>query len=424
MALIKLWYSLRLFLCLVVFISLSVHANSNATDLFERLKQSVYQVRVIDIASGDKFSIGSGFLISTKGFVGTNFHVVSSYVHEPKKYRLELVVDSGEVFPVQLKAIDVVHDLAIIQFDQVSNEDVPLSLVSNDMSKGDRVYSMGNPQDLGMLIIEGTYSGLIQISRYQKILFSGSLNPGMSGGPALNAAGEVVGVNVSKGGEQISFLVPVKYLIPLLDQASNQQEEVNFTAEIGQSLFDDQNAFYQTIFSKPFPVEAFTELMLPGKLSESLKCWGYTEDEKEWKHKEVHQHCRTEDEIYIDSDLYVGSFFYDYEWITSEQLNSLQFYNLLQENFEHRFFRNAYRKEDISGFECHSDFLTLVGHSWKASSCFRAYKKYSHLYDLQFVMISVDEKDKAILIKLGATGISRDNATRLLKNMLESVSWN
>ena len=55
---------------------------------------------------------------------------------------------------------------------------------------------MGNPHDLGMTIIEGTYNGLIQTSRFQKILFSGSLNSGMSGGPAMDDKGRVIGVGV------------------------------------------------------------------------------------------------------------------------------------------------------------------------------------------------------------------------------------
>ncbi len=54
---------------------------------------------------------------------------------------------------------------------------------------------------------EGTYNGLVQRSFYPRIFFGGALNPGMSGGPALDDAGQVVGVNVSKrlDGDLLSF---------------------------------------------------------------------------------------------------------------------------------------------------------------------------------------------------------------------------
>ena len=50
------------------------------------------------------------------------------------------------------------------------------------------------------------------------ILFSGSLNPGMSGGPTLNEQGSVIGVNVATSGNEISFLVPAQYLAIILER--------------------------------------------------------------------------------------------------------------------------------------------------------------------------------------------------------------
>ncbi|MBK6740318.1 MAG: hypothetical protein IPG64_22015 [Haliea sp.] len=59
-----------------------------ASSCLERSKQAVYQIRVIDVASGDQSGIRSGFQVSADGLIGTNFHVVSALVHEPRKYRL------------------------------------------------------------------------------------------------------------------------------------------------------------------------------------------------------------------------------------------------------------------------------------------------------------------------------------------------
>jgi serine protease Do len=169
-------------------------AAGQASELFSALQERVFQIRVIDKSSGKKSAIGSGFTIDSSGLFATNYHVVSDLVIEPKRYRLEYVAHNGATGPLTLRDIDVVHDLAIVSSDPVHA--ACFSLNTAPLKKGSRIYSIGNPLDLGMTIIEGTYSGFIERSLYEKIHFSGSLNPGMSGGPAIDARGSVIGVNV------------------------------------------------------------------------------------------------------------------------------------------------------------------------------------------------------------------------------------
>lgn len=401
--------------------SISIAADTTAKVLFSDLKKWVYQIRVIDVASGDKYSIGSGFLVSEEGHIATNFHVVSSYVHDPDKYRLEFTQHDGTTLPVSLLAIDVVHDLAIVKSNETGGDYLKLS--TETLHKGNRIYSMGNPRDLGMTIIEGTYNGLVKNSRYRKILFSGSLNPGMSGGPTINEHGDVIGVNVSKGGEQISFLVPVMHVEALLDQAINNPSDRGFKSDIRAALFEDQQQFYQTLLSAPLDMQPLGELLVPGKLSESLRCWGHTVDEEDIKYEAVHRHCKSEDEIYISNNFFVGNFFYDYEWITTEELNRFQFYSFLQSRFSHNGLRSAYSEEDITEYRCHDRFLTTDAGSWKVSSCFRAYKDYEGLYDALLLMASVEENDKAAIFKAGASGVSSDNALAFFQRMMEAIQW-
>lgn len=61
-------------------------------------------------------------------------------------------------------------------------------LPSNNRQKGADLYSLGNPLDLGFSIIEGTNNGVMKFSDDNNILFSGSLNPGMSGSHTLGEA--------------------------------------------------------------------------------------------------------------------------------------------------------------------------------------------------------------------------------------------
>ena len=49
------------------------------------------------------------------------------------------------------------------------------------LARGERIYSLGNPLDIGFAVTEGTYNGLVQRSFYPRIFFGGALNPGMGG---------------------------------------------------------------------------------------------------------------------------------------------------------------------------------------------------------------------------------------------------
>lgn len=420
----KVCLQVALYVC-VAFINVAcvfqVSADNLAESLFTRLKDQVFQIRVIDIATGDKSTIGSGFLVSDQGHLASNFHVVSGVVHEPDKYRLEYLADDGSRGKLSVMAVDVVSDLALLKTDVALPNYFELSV--RELAKGARIFSMGNPLDLGKTIIEGTFNGPIKNSRYQNFLFSGSLNSGMSGGPAIDASGAVIGVNVAKGGEQISFLVPVSRLKTLLDNTKADAAPSDFSHLIQQDLLADQERFYQQLLSLDNKKERLGELKLPGKMHQSLRCWGYTEDEEEKRYKNSRLHCRSDDQIFVHGDFYTGSFFYSYQWLTSAELNALQFGKVLQSRFKHRRHNNAENKKYITNYRCHTRFVAIAGHDWKTSSCFRHYKKYSGLYDALLLMASVDRKDRAAIIRMGASGISKKNATALFKNMMNAVEW-
>ena len=397
--------------------------SKNAQQLFEQLRDHVYQVRVIDIASGDKYSIGSGFQITASGLVATNFHVVASYVHDQQKYRLELVHKDGETTDIALEAIDVIHDLAILQSDELDTAFMPLGNTS--LKQGDRIYSMGNPHDLGMTIVEGTYNGLVQHVRHGQILFSGSLNAGMSGGPALDSAGRVIGINVAKGGDDISFLVPVEKLQLLIKRfESGVDDDIDYPARIRNALLDDQHAFYQSIMSSDFETDRLGEVNVPARLAPNLRCWGHTEDDEKVYFVGAHQHCRSEDSIYISEELYTGRMAYDYEWISTDRLNPFQFYQAVSTRFEHRRLNSSKDEKEVGNFNCHQDTVGSDGQRWQLSTCFRRYKKYDSLYDASLVMVTIDHNHQALLVKYAASGISRQNAISLFKRVLESIEWN
>ena len=87
----------------------------NVSDLFFDLKQSILQIRVIDIASGSKSAIGSGFVVDSNGLVSTNYHVVEQKVSKPDKYRVEYLTNTNQKGELRLVDVDVINDLALLE---------------------------------------------------------------------------------------------------------------------------------------------------------------------------------------------------------------------------------------------------------------------------------------------------------------------
>jgi serine protease Do len=415
-------------LCNLVLIGLSSwlflafsDALGDASQLFDDRKRLVYQIRIIDISSGDKSSIGSGFQVSADGVLATNYHVVSDLIHEQDRHRLEVIDYLGNTIQSSLLDFDVVHDIALIKISTHGSDFFRIG--KKPLSKGQRIYSIGNPQDLGMTIIEGNYNGLVENSRHKRLLFSGSLNPGMSGGPAIDEGGDVVGINVSKGGEQISFLVPSKLLSIRIEGLREHASDADYAKLIQKDLYRDQDQYFKRILEATVPSESFGELLLPGKLDPSLKCWGHTVDKPKLLYDSFHKHCRTEDNLFIDGEFTTGSFAYNYEWISTEKLNRLQFYHAVESRFKHLSLYNLEKEKYATNLSCTTDFVTINQESWKASICFRKYKQYHSLYDATLLLASVGQNHQAAVVTSAATGISKENAMALFRMFMGAIKW-
>jgi serine protease Do len=414
---------LLLFTCLMVCHSLACAAPGRAEELFAHYAAGVAQIRVIDLASGDKSSIGSGFQVDSSGLIATNFHVISEFAHKPERYTLEYIDARGEALPLALVDVDVIHDLALLRAPHPLR--ATLALAEGDLAQGERLYSMGNPLDLAMTIIEGTYNGPVAAARYRKILFSGSLNPGMSGGPALNGAGEVIGVNVARAGEQISFLVPVEYLQALLRRAADAQgQPLDVHQRIASAIAADQDQFFgELLAGAPWETQRFGEFRVPGRIGATLKCWGGSSDQKALRFDHVYQECNSQDSIFIEQSLETGSLQYAFHRFSSARLNSMQFYGLMAGHFKHGQSFNANDKEQVGNFRCREEFVRGTGLDWRVSFCARKYHRYSGLFDVSVIMASSELIGRGMVVRVGINGISESRALLFLRRFVESIEW-
>lgn len=424
---------MRLFIAMLLALCWPLaRASAVSEALFAAHRGSVFQIRLVDISANEKTSLGSGFRVGPDGMVATNYHVISDGVYEPDRYRIEAVDDSKIRHTMHLRAIDIVHDIALLAFEQGDAPRLPsytaLPVNTGDMLQGESVFSLGNPHDIGMMIVAGEYNGPVKDSRFMRMIFSGNINSGMSGGPAINSKGELIGINVASSGNGIGYLVPARYLQQLLDDFP-QQDPDKLTAVATRQLLADQQAFYSGILSAPWPTRDFAQVRLPQELHPSIKCWGKSDAEKNRRYDASSMQCSNgSDYLYIQPGKYLGLIEYHYQYVQSLDLDRFQLYALAEagNTFDSDAFStyNRYwKKQDVTPYNCKTAFVDNGGGHWRTVYCVRHYKLFPGLHDIGLLVTSVDYNDRFLGVEMTAAGISSDNAGKLADTFIRNVTW-
>ncbi len=153
---------------------------------------------------------GSGFFVTSDGFIVTNNHVVEGAI------KVQVVRDNGDILEAKVIGTDPGTDLALLKVD---GEDLfpAVSLGRAEAKVGDWVIALGNPFGLEGTVTAGIVSARgrdIGMGAYDNFIqIDASVNRGNSGGPTFNLAGEVIGVNTaifspSGGSVGIAFAIP------------------------------------------------------------------------------------------------------------------------------------------------------------------------------------------------------------------------
>lgn len=411
--------SVALLLCLLSKALWAVQPETQ--EVFDRYKDSIVQIRILEASTGARAVLGSGFLVGDDGRIVTNYHVISELIQKPGQYRAEIVHPNGKRGALRVLNFDVVHDLALVRTDvPVSNH---LGLNSGPIKKGFRVYALGSPLDLGMTIVEGTYSGLIQESLYEKIHFTGSINAGMSGGPALLADGSVIGVNVATAGNQVSFLVPAAYVSKLIEGTPADTHAAPGLAQVRAQLLRNQDGYMSRLLAAPLPTAVMGHYRVPGKIGPYIKCWGDSNRQHDNLFVTVIQQCATDDDLYLSRTQNTGIVSYKYDLISSDKLNRFRFYMLYEKYFSNPYNPIMAGKEDVSKYLCHTDFVANKGVRLKAVLCLRRYLKMDGLYDVELKAATLDSNTEGLQASVALAGVSFDNALRFTRAYLDAIAW-
>jgi serine protease Do len=182
-------------------------------------------------------SLGSGFIVDSKGYIITNNHVVE----KADKIYVKLSTDPDSVDqgrPARVIGVDKATDLAVIKID--TNTPLPtVKLGNSDTAQvGDWVEAIGSPFALSQTVTAGIISAKNRTiepgasGQFQHFIQTdAAINPGNSGGPLLNMSGEVIGVNTaiftqSAGYQGIGFAMPSNTVVSVYNDLISPSHKV------------------------------------------------------------------------------------------------------------------------------------------------------------------------------------------------------
>jgi len=399
-------------------------AAEQAEAIFKQLAPSLYQIRLIDKASGEKSSIGSGFQITSDGLIATNYHVISGYARHPSKYKIEYLDNQGNKGALELKSVEVINDLALVKR-EVTEEMSFFEISETTPAKGEELFSLGNPHDLGMIVVPGTYNGLKKESFNDRIHFTGSVNSGMSGGPVVNAQTKVVGINVATSGNQIGFLVPHDKLLSLFN-AYKIVAPISIEKQMLAQLTKNQDKLMTSILDSEWQLKQLGQSLIPTVDVPFIRCWGDSNaDKADALVLAALAHCTLEESTYLSSHFFTGILEMEFRYMQAKELSDTKFYTLYEQRIGRAGPANEANKEDVTEYQCQHDIVMPAhqGIKNKAVFCTRAYKDFPGLFDVLYLGASIDKNDQALLSHFTIAGVTQDSAMAFSKKFMESVTW-
>lgn len=394
-----------------------------AQKLYSSAKGDILQVRTLLRGGRTQSSVGSGFLIGTGNLVITNYHVVSQFALDPDTYVGEWVDTSGKRGNVELLAIDVLHDLAVVRVSRNGTGFFKMPEQLATLTQGQYLYSLGNPLDLGFAISEGAYNGVITRSFYDQLMFTGPINAGMSGGPSVTVDGDVAGVNVSKrlDGELVSFLVPARYAQALLAKVAQQAKPPkDFKPVVAQQLLAHQGMMVNRLLDTPLTLKTMGPYQVPVPESDQMRCWGSSTAKPDIPFVVDNTSCAMESAIFITEALQTGQIAIRHEFLRSTHLDSLRFAVLASGAFKNERF-GGYKDTRMTGPSCTEQFVKNRTLPLRALLCVRAYRKFTGLYDFALLTASTNDGLMSLQSRLDARGVSYENGMRVARLYMDTL---
>lgn len=398
--------------------------------VYDSARQRLVQVRTLLRSQDSQASVGSGFLVSGEGHFVTNYHVVSTMALQPQRYRLVYSTDDGQRGALQLLAVDVVNDLALLKAVDAAplaaRGVLPFRPAQQPLGRGERIFSLGNPLDVGFAVVEGAFNGMVERSFVPTIFFGGSLSAGMSGGPALDDKGRVIGINVAsrRDGEQVSFLVPAAPAQALFEaHRADPPVTQPMEAEIARQLLAHQQRLTDAFIALPWRQAGHSRYAIPVPQENFMRCWGGSTPPGSRGLEFERSDCAMDSRIYIDGSLLTGHFSVRHEAYDGRALGALRFSERYSSSFQNEGFGQKTRQ--LTAPACREAEVRETADALPLRSviCLRAYRKLPGLYDVSVLAATLDSRTLGAQGRFDAHGVSWDNALRLADHYLKGFAW-
>jgi serine protease Do len=267
----------------------------------------------------------------------------------------------------------------------------------------------------------------------RRLLFSGAINSGMSGGPAVNANGEVYGINVAKNrsGELVSYVVSAEFARALLARFTalppSARQTPDFLPVMTEQLKQHQDRLQQALFAKPLFTRMLGRYQVPAEVPPLLKCWANTtKNDNKLRYVEDQVQCRVDAGIFIDERLYTGTVQMQHLLVSSDELNRLQFQSLINQRY--RPAQLGMIRQHLTADRCVEEFIEHNGLQWRATVCAQAMKKFPGLYDFGVSAISLDANNltdkgmrQALFTAMHLDGVTWDSGMQSVKRYLDAL---
>lgn len=218
----------------------SVTGSGNVVGVAEAMKNKVVYIGVYGNSSSFSNSVqytqigsGSGFIVSSEGYVVTNYHVIED------GNSFKVTVNSQEEYDAKVVGYDSYSDLAVLKIEGANKQFESVVLGdSSSVKVGELAVAIGSP--LGEALNNTVTVGYISAKdreitsnshTVKMIQTDAAINPGNSGGPLLNSSGQVIGINTMKStfagydsygnavsADGISFAIPISDAMPIITQ--------------------------------------------------------------------------------------------------------------------------------------------------------------------------------------------------------------
>ena len=205
------------------------------------------QTRIVTSQGTVSVGVGTGIILTENGYIATNSHVVSGaesitvYTYEGKTYGGKVIED------------DPSHDIALIRINPDNSSEKFKTAKIGDYDKvkvGDRVVAIGTPHSIdyawttsvGYVSYLGRKMSISNGAEVAMIQTDTPVNPGNSGGPLINSAGEVIGIVSAKldmDYEGINFAIPISEYMKFFNNGIDEDMEKPQLGVTGTSVSDD-----------------------------------------------------------------------------------------------------------------------------------------------------------------------------------------